>query len=62
MNSQTGCEERLAVFANKLNYTPDRDSSIEHLNKIYRKYLVDLFTAKAEGAEKQKDDNVPALG
>ena len=42
------CRARLRFFEEKLNYTPDRDSSLEHLSSTYQKYLADLFTAKAE--------------
>jgi hypothetical protein len=45
------CKARLRFFAEKLNYTPDRDSSIEHLKTTYQKYLADLFATKAEIAE-----------
>ena len=41
------CRARLRFFEEKLNYTPDRDSSLEHLSSTYQKYLADLFTAKA---------------
>ena len=33
------CRTRLRFFEEKLNYTPDRDSSLEHLNATYQKYL-----------------------
>ena len=42
------CKARLRFFAEKLNYTPDRDSSLSHLKSTYHKYLADLFTAQAE--------------
>ena len=45
------CKARLRFFEEKLNYTPDRDSSLEHLNSTYQKYLADLFTAKSETDE-----------
>ena len=45
------CKARLRFFEEKLNYTPDRDSSLEHLNSTYQKYLADLFTAKSETNE-----------
>lgn len=38
------CRSRLKFFADKLNYAPDRDSSLEHLKTTYSKYLADLFT------------------
>jgi hypothetical protein len=47
-------QARLRFFAESLNYTPDRDSSLAHLKTTYHKYLVDLFTAQAEAAEGQK--------
>lgn len=37
------CRSRLKFFAEKLSYTPDRDSSLEHLKLTYNKYLADLF-------------------
>jgi hypothetical protein len=48
------CRSRLRFFAEKLNYTPDRDSSLSHLKTTYHKYLADLFTAKAEAVELAK--------
>jgi hypothetical protein len=42
------CKARLRFFEDKLNYTPDRDSSLAHLNDTYQKYLSDLFSARAE--------------
>ena len=45
------CKARLRFFEEKLNYTPDRDSSLEHLNSTYQKYLADLFTTKSETSE-----------
>ncbi len=45
------CKARLRFFEEKLDYTPDRDSSLEHLNSTYQKYLSDLFTAKSETGE-----------
>ena len=42
------CKARLRFFQEKLNYMPDRDSSLEHLSSTYEKYLADLFTAKSE--------------
>ncbi|HTF61600.1 MAG TPA: hypothetical protein VK638_02690, partial [Edaphobacter sp.] len=45
------CKSRLRFFAEKLNYSPDRDSSLSHLKTTYHKYLADLFTAKDEPAE-----------
>jgi len=41
------CRSRLKFFAEKLSYTPDRDSSLEHLKTTYSKYLADLFTEDA---------------
>ncbi len=49
------CRSRLHFFAEKLNYTPDRDSSLAHLKTTYHKYLADLFTAKAEAADLVKE-------
>jgi hypothetical protein len=48
------CKARLRFFAEKLNYAPDRDSSLAHLKNTYHKYLADLFTAKAQTSESQK--------
>jgi hypothetical protein len=45
------CKARLRFFAEKLNYTPDRDSSLSHLKTTYHKYLADLFAAKVEAIE-----------
>ena len=45
------CKARLRFFAEKLNYTPDRDSSLSHLKTTYHKYLADLFAAKVEDIE-----------
>jgi hypothetical protein len=45
------CKSRLRFFAEKLNYSPDRDSSLSHLKTTYHKYLADLFTAKDEPAD-----------
>ena len=45
------CKARLRFFAEKLNYAPDRDSSLEHLRLTYDKYLADLFTGKAESLD-----------
>ena len=44
------CKARLQFFAEKLNYTPDRDSSLAHLSNTYRKYLADLFTNGSDDA------------
>jgi hypothetical protein len=49
------CRARLRFFAEKLNYAPDRDSSLAHLKTTYHKYLADLFIAKAESIEAAKD-------
>ena len=49
------CKARLRFFEEKLNYTPDRDSFLEHLNSTYHKYLADLFTAKSETDEVEED-------
>jgi len=53
------CRARLRFFAEKLNYAPDRDSSLAHLKITYHKYLADLFTAKAEAAEAAKEPSLP---
>ena len=42
------CKARLRFFEEKLNYTPDRDSSLEHLSSTYEKYLAELFAANGE--------------
>jgi hypothetical protein len=49
-----GCRSRLRFFAEKLNYTPDRDSSMAHLKSTYHKYLADLFAARVDAAEPVK--------
>jgi hypothetical protein len=45
------CKARLRFFAEKLNYTPDRDSSLSHLKTTYHKYLADLFAANDKPTE-----------
>ena len=45
------CKARLRFFEEKLSYTPDRDSSLEHLRSTYEKYLSDLFTADPHAGE-----------
>ena len=49
------CKARLRFFEERLNYTPDRDSSLEHLKSTYQKYLADLFTAKSETDKFEED-------
>ena len=49
------CKARLRFFEEKLKYTPDRDSSLEHLTSTYHKYLADLFTAKSETDEAEEN-------
>ena len=49
------CRARLRFFEEKLNYTPDRDSSLEHLNSTYHKYLADLFAANSQTGEAAVD-------
>jgi len=46
------CRARLRFFAEKLNYAPDRDSSLSHLKTTYHKYLADLFAQHAESDQK----------
>ncbi len=41
------CRARLKFFAEKLNYAPDRDASLQHLKSTYSNYLADLFAASA---------------
>jgi hypothetical protein len=48
------CRSRLRFFAEKLNYTPDRDSSLAHLKTTYHKYLADLFAPKIEAVSAGK--------
>jgi hypothetical protein len=48
------CRSRLRFFAEKLNYTPDRDSSLAHLKTTYHKYLADLFAAKVDAVDTEK--------
>jgi hypothetical protein len=48
------CRARLRFFAEKLNYTPDRDSSLAHLKTTYHKYLADLFAPKVETTDTEK--------
>ena len=54
-NQVNDCKARLRFFEERLNYTPDRDSSLEHLKSTYQKYLADLFTAKSEADEVEED-------
>ena len=49
------CKARLQFFEEKLNYTPDRDSSLEHLKTTYQKYLADLFAAKSATNEVEEN-------
>ena len=49
------CKARLQFFEEKLEYTPDRDASLEHLKTTYRKHLADLFTAESETDEPKKN-------
>jgi hypothetical protein len=42
------CRARLKFFAEKLNYQPDRDASLRHLETTYERYLGDLFAADAD--------------
>lgn len=37
------CKGRLSFFQERLQYVPDRDSSMKHLQHTYSKYLGDLF-------------------
>lgn len=48
------CRARLRFFAEKLNYTPDRDSSLAHLKTTYHKYLADLFAPQVETTDTEK--------
>ena len=45
------CKARLRFFEEKLNFTPDRDSSLRHLNNTYQKYLGDLLASSGETDE-----------
>jgi hypothetical protein len=49
------CKRRLKFFQDKLNYQPDRDSSLAHLRKTYAKYLAELFTS--DEVESEDGDN-----
>jgi hypothetical protein len=51
------CERRLRFFQNKLNYIPDRDSSLSHLKTTYKKYLADLFAQKDKSSEPAEEAN-----
>ena len=51
------CKARLRFFEERLNYTPDRDSSLEYLNRTYQKCLADLFTVKSETHEIEEDSS-----
>jgi hypothetical protein len=48
------CRTRLLFFAEKLNYTPDGDSTLAHLKTTYYKYLADLFAPKEEPIDSGK--------
>jgi hypothetical protein len=50
------CRARMRFFAEKLNYTPDRDSSLLHLKATYHKYLAALFTAQDDDGEQKADE------
>jgi hypothetical protein len=49
------CKRRLQFFQDKLNYQPDRDSSLAHLRKTYAKYLSELFAS--DEAKSDDSDN-----
>ena len=53
------CKARLQFFEEKLKYTPDRDSSLRHLNDTYQKYLGDLLASSSETDEFEYDDATP---
>ncbi len=53
------CKSRLQFFAEKLNYTPDRDSSLEHLRTTYHKYLADLFAPTVTATDTEKPNERP---
>src|ERR1700746_2506708 len=46
---------RYGFFAEKLNYTPDRDSSLSHLKTTYHNYLADLFAEAVELAKTSEE-------
>lgn len=54
------CKTRLQFFAEKLNYIPDRDSSLAHLKSTYDKYLADLFATKTETAKEMSGSEANA--
>lgn len=56
------CRARLRFFSEKLNYAPDRDASIAHLQMTYNRYLADLFSAKAEVSEQAEQSPQAADG
>ena len=45
------CKARLRFFEERLEYTPDRDSSLGHLHDTYQKYLGDLFSSNRQTEE-----------
>lgn len=53
------CRARLRFFSEKLNYAPDRDASMAHLQATYHKYLVDLFSLGSELSEDDEQEVVP---
>jgi len=55
------CKRRLQFFQEKLNYQPDRDSSLAHLKTTYAKYTADLFEAQesssSDAEEQPKEES-----
>ena len=56
------CRARLRFFSEKLNYSPDRDSSLEHLRTTYDKYLADLFAPAPIETDPILDEAAPESG
>ena len=44
----SNCRARLRFFSEKLNYAPDWDASMTHLQTTYNKYLADLFSVESD--------------
>jgi len=56
------CRARLRFFSEKLNYAPDRDSSLEHLRTTYSKYLADLYTVASPAHDQDEPSKAEPSG
>ena len=50
------CKRRLQFFQEKLNYQPDRDSSMAHLKTTYAKYISELFSKVEDENSRQESE------